>query len=176
MAAVALTIDPNEEPADFVPVEKVRRRPKSLGLKPLMPHEQRQKEIDDADPEIAALRAQRPRTRGDCVGGPRPCPWVSCAHHLALHVTPAGAAKVMFPDGDGGVDFDIMAETCTLDVADRLEELSLIKTAELMGLTQARVHQVDGWARRKTAAEFAAPAAGRRTGRPGPLPRKTVGW
>lgn len=27
---------------------------------------------------------QRPRTRGECRGAPRPCPWVSCAQHLAL--------------------------------------------------------------------------------------------
>jgi hypothetical protein len=27
---------------------------------------------------------KRPVTRGDCVGGPRPCPWVSCRHHLAV--------------------------------------------------------------------------------------------
>src|SRR4029077_6719314 len=27
---------------------------------------------------------ERPRPRGDCVGGERPCPFVSCAHHLYL--------------------------------------------------------------------------------------------
>lgn len=25
----------------------------------------------------------RPQTRGDCVHGPRPCPWLGCRYHLA---------------------------------------------------------------------------------------------
>lgn len=29
---------------------------------------------------------QRPRTRGECKDGPRPCPWVSCRHHLLLEI------------------------------------------------------------------------------------------
>ena len=33
-------------------------------------------------PEADALQAERPRTRGDCVNGIRPCPWVGCGHHL----------------------------------------------------------------------------------------------
>ncbi len=38
-------------------------------------------------PELAdAYRAPRPRTRAECIDGPRPCPWVSCRHHLALDV------------------------------------------------------------------------------------------
>ena len=24
----------------------------------------------------------RPRTRADCLKGPRPCPWIMCRHHL----------------------------------------------------------------------------------------------
>ncbi len=28
----------------------------------------------------------RPRTRGDCADGPRPCPWYRCRHHLGLEV------------------------------------------------------------------------------------------
>lgn len=33
---------------------------------------------------------QRPRTRGDCKDGPRPCPWVSCRHHLLLEIAKHG--------------------------------------------------------------------------------------
>lgn len=34
---------------------------------------------------------ERPRTRGDCEGRPRPCPWVGCRHNLLIDVTPAGS-------------------------------------------------------------------------------------
>lgn len=27
----------------------------------------------------------RPKTRGECVDAPRPCPWVSCRHHMLIH-------------------------------------------------------------------------------------------
>lgn len=27
---------------------------------------------------------KRPQTRGDCVDGPRPCPWVGCRHHTYI--------------------------------------------------------------------------------------------
>jgi hypothetical protein len=32
------------------------------------------------------LAIPRPRTRGDCLQEARPCPWVSCRHHLLLEV------------------------------------------------------------------------------------------
>ena len=31
----------------------------------------------------------RPLTRAECKDGPRPCPWVSCRHHLLLEVASA---------------------------------------------------------------------------------------
>src|SRR6185312_8298743 len=41
---------------------------------------------------------ERPRTRGDCADMPRPCPFVSCSHHLYLEVNPeSGALKLNFP-------------------------------------------------------------------------------
>lgn len=82
-----------------------------------------------------------PMTRGECVGGARPCPLVTCRHHLLTHVY--GQAVQPASDGGPGVpirgkanvrfmaDFDeqdpdsiataltAMAETCALDVADR---------------------------------------------------------
>ncbi len=33
---------------------------------------------------VAAETLSRPRTRGDCIGGPRPRPWLGCRHHLGL--------------------------------------------------------------------------------------------
>ncbi len=81
----------------------------------------------------------RPRTRAECLDGERPCPFVSCAHHLFLDVSPrTGAIKLNFPD----LEVWEMTETCALDVADRggttLEEVGAI-----MNLTRERIRQVE---------------------------------
>jgi sigma-70-like protein len=83
--------------------------------------------------------SERPKTRADCVDGARPCPFVSCKHHLYLDVSArTGAIKVNFPD----LDVWEMSETCALDVADRggttLEEVGAI-----MNLTRERIRQVE---------------------------------
>jgi hypothetical protein len=81
----------------------------------------------------------RPRMREECIDGARPCPFVSCAHHLYLDVSPrTGAIKLNFPD----LEVWEMTETCALDVADRggttLEEVGAI-----MNLTRERIRQVE---------------------------------
>ena len=43
--------------------------------------------------------SQRPKTRADCINGPRPCLFVSCKHNLYLDVNPeTGSIKLNFPD------------------------------------------------------------------------------
>jgi|HubBroStandDraft_4_1064222.scaffolds.fasta_scaffold24986_3 hypothetical protein len=81
----------------------------------------------------------RPETRADCVSGARPCPFVSCKHHLYLDVSArTGAIKLNFPD----LEVWEMTETCALDIADRggttLEEVGAI-----MNLTRERIRQVE---------------------------------
>ncbi len=81
----------------------------------------------------------RPKTRAECLNGPRPCPFVSCKHHLYLDVSQkTGAIKLNFPD----IEVDEMTESCALDVADRggttLEEVGAI-----MNLTRERIRQVE---------------------------------
>ena len=88
-------------------------------------------------PEVEEI--EHPRTRADCVGGERPCPFVSCKHHLFLDVSArTGAIKLNFPD----LEVWEMTETCALDVADRggttLEEVGAI-----MNLTRERIRQVE---------------------------------
>jgi hypothetical protein len=88
-------------------------------------------------PEVEEI--EHPRTRIDCVGGERPCPFVSCKHHLYLDVSArTGAIKLNFPD----LEVWEMTETCALDVADRggttLEEVGAI-----MNLTRERIRQVE---------------------------------
>jgi hypothetical protein len=82
---------------------------------------------------------QKPRTRAECASGERPCPFVSCKHHLYLDVSArTGAIKLNFPD----LEVWEMSETCALDVADRggttLEEVGAI-----MNLTRERIRQVE---------------------------------
>ena len=57
----------------------------------------------------------RPKTRGECLNGPRPCPWVSCKYHLGIEVGVHSVTKVT--EHDGWMERD----TCALDVADRGE-------------------------------------------------------
>jgi hypothetical protein len=81
----------------------------------------------------------KPRTRAECAEGERPCPFVSCKHHLFLDVSArTGAIKLNFPD----LEVWEMNETCALDVADRggttLEEVGAI-----MNLTRERIRQVE---------------------------------
>jgi len=82
---------------------------------------------------------EKPRMRSECVESVRPCPFVSCKHHLYLDVSArTGAIKLNFPD----LEVWEMTETCALDVADRggttLEEVGAI-----MNLTRERIRQVE---------------------------------
>lgn len=83
--------------------------------------------------------ASRPRTREECKDGPRPCPWVSCSHHLYLDVNPeTGSLKLNFPR----LEVWEMAETCSLDVADR-GGITLEEVGAILNLTRERIRQVE---------------------------------
>jgi len=94
-----------------------------------------------AEVEVAgpAVEEPRPRVRGDCVGGERPCPWVGCRHHLYLDVDrDRGLIKINFPDAEP----DELAETCSLDVADKGGQ-TLIEVGAVMNLTRERTRQLE---------------------------------
>lgn len=92
-----------------------------------------------SSPEYAAVVATRPKTRGDCQDGPRPCPWVACSAHLYLDVNPTtGTIKFNFPDHE----LDGLRSTCSLDVADEGTH-TLEQVGEFMNLTRERVRQVE---------------------------------
>lgn len=81
----------------------------------------------------------RPRTRGDCKDGYRPCPFVSCRYHLYLDVQPeTGSVKINFP----GLEPDQLSQTCALDVADA-GGATLEEVGRLMNLTRERVRQIE---------------------------------
>lgn len=79
---------------------------------------------------------ERPRTRGDCVDGPRPCPWYGCRYHLALDVTSKGAIKM-----DTG-PLQRMEHTCALDAAEDGAR-SLEEIGKLLGIGRERVRQIE---------------------------------
>ena len=81
----------------------------------------------------------KPRARSECAEGPRPCPYVSCQHHLFIDVSPrTGAIKLNFPD----LEVWEMGESCALDVADR-GGTTLEDVGAIMNLTRERIRQVE---------------------------------
>lgn len=82
---------------------------------------------------------EKPRTRAECADGPRPCPYVSCKHHLYIDVSPrTGAIKLNFPD----LEVWELNESCALDVADR-GGTTLEDVGAIMNLTRERIRQVE---------------------------------
>lgn len=86
----------------------------------------------------------RPRTRGDCECGPRPCPWVSCKHHLYLYLTETSGTtegghsiRLIFPR----VPVWEMPFTCALDVVQG-GELTLEEIGVMLNMTGERVRQI----------------------------------
>ena len=106
----------------------LRRRPETFNLR---------SRVDPLAPEDREMLTMypRPETRGECEGGERPCPFVSCRYHLAIDVTHSGSVRVL-PDWDDGRD------TCALDVADS-KEMTLDKIGELLGVTRERIRQME---------------------------------
>ena len=88
-------------------------------------------------------RHDRPKTRGDCIGGPRPCPWVGCRHHFGLKDIPHQAVKIeRHVLDEEGVPYDD-AETCVLDVVDRGSDLTLEQVGAIFGITRERIRQIE---------------------------------
>lgn len=134
---------------DVIPFRRKRRdvRPLTISVKrvSLRAH---QFENEIADLRLADVGPiDRPKKRGDCERGERPCPFVSCKYHLALEVDPKrGSIKIRFPD----LDVDELPETCALDVADGGPQ-TLDRTGELMNMTRERVRQIENTALRHLA-------------------------
>ncbi len=82
---------------------------------------------------------EKPRMREECLEGPRPCPFVSCKHHLYIDVSArTGAIKLNFPD----LEVWDLGESCALDVADR-GGTTLEDVGAIMNLTRERIRQVE---------------------------------
>lgn len=91
------------------------------------------------EPDLELLDRIRPQTRADCVNGVRPCPFISCRHHLFLDVSEqTGSIKLNFPDKEVWE----LEESCVLDVADR-GGATLEEVARAMNLTRERARQLE---------------------------------
>jgi hypothetical protein len=140
--ALALQLDETQTDGDKAVTREQRRsrrkrdvRARTISVKRMTKRELELGRMLYPDVEDVA----RPKTRAECLDGERPCPFVSCKHHLYLDVSArTGAIKLNFPD----LEVWEMTETCALDVADRggttLEEVGAI-----MNLTRERIRQVE---------------------------------
>ena len=111
----------------------MKRRPKTLAIKRISKDETRIGLL--LYPEHTEL----PRTRADCVDGPRPCPLVRCRWNLYLDVTTIGSIIFNHPPE---VEPWNVKESCALDVAARAGR-TLEEVGELFSLTRERVRQIE---------------------------------
>lgn len=104
---------------------------------------------------LPVIPAIRPRTRAECEQGERPCPWVSCRHHLYLDRAlpgPGDGNRTVMTAIQGADPPDILpdptalGESCALDIAHRgghtLEQIAEI----LGGLSRERIRQIEAFA------------------------------
>jgi hypothetical protein len=136
----ALALDADKAPSRVTREQRRSRRKRAIRARTISVKRMTKRDLALGRmlyPEVGEI--EHPRARVDCVGGERPCPFVSCKHHLYLDVSArTGAIKLNFPD----LEVWEMSETCALDVADRggttLEEVGAI-----MNLTRERIRQVE---------------------------------
>jgi hypothetical protein len=76
---------------------------------------------------------RRPKIRGECLDGPRPCPWVSCSYHLGIDVNRSSGRITERP---GWWD----RPTCALDMADQ-GGLEYPEIGRILNTSKQRVHQ-----------------------------------
>jgi hypothetical protein len=130
------------EPAP-APAPTERRRSKTMSRKEMARELRRRRLTGEVDPDeqelLSSVESMRPRTRADCINGPRPCLFVSCKHNLYLDVNPeTGSIKLNFPDKE----IWELEHTCALDVAEK-GGITLEEVGEIMNLTRERIRQVE---------------------------------
>lgn len=123
--------------------DEPRKRSKTMSRKEMARDLRRRRLLGEVDPEernlLEAVDSQRPRTRADCINGPRPCLFVSCKHNLYLDVNPeTGSIKLNFPDKE----IWELEHTCALDVAEK-GGITLEEVGQIMNLTRERIRQVE---------------------------------
>ena len=133
----ALALSPSEE--SVTREQRRSRRKREIRARTISVKRMTKRELELGRMMYPDSEVERPKTRAECSSGERPCPFVSCKHHLYLDVSAkTGAIKLNFPD----LEVWEMTETCALDVADKggttVEEVGAI-----MNLTRERIRQVE---------------------------------
>ena len=122
------------------------RRPKSRSIRLLRVTRREARLAEERAVELEA-HIERPLRRAECAEGPRPCPHVSCRHHLYLDVNPStGTIKLNFPD----LEVWELGVSCALDVADA-GGTAIDAVSELMNVTRERIRQIETQALSKLA-------------------------
>jgi hypothetical protein len=126
-------------------------RARTVSLK-VSTRKQRNEDLRTRDLFDVDIDRLRPRTRADCINGPRPCPWVGCRHHLAIswdperpHVIKETWPHLQIVNNPDGPGLDILEQkygTCELDICDKLNDGT--GEANLGGLLALRLAALSG--------------------------------
>jgi hypothetical protein len=139
VGALALDPAPNTSATAITREQRRSRRKREIRARTISVKRMTKRELEIGRMLYPETDYYKPRARGECVDGPRPCPYVSCQHHLYLDVSArTGAIKLNFPD----LEVWEMNETCALDVADR-GGTTLEDVGAIMNLTRERIRQVE---------------------------------
>jgi hypothetical protein len=139
MGALALKTAPNTSATAITREQRRSRRKREIRARTISVKRMTKRELEIGRMLYPETDYYKPATRAECADGPRPCPYVSCQHHLFLDVSArTGAIKLNFPD----LEVWDMNETCALDVADR-GGTTLEDVGAIMNLTRERIRQVE---------------------------------
>ncbi|MEZ4224996.1 MAG: sigma factor-like helix-turn-helix DNA-binding protein [Polyangiaceae bacterium] len=135
----ATALSPEESEENITREQRRSRRKRDIRARTISVKRMTKRELEIGRLLYPETDYWKPRTRAECLDGPRPCPFVSCKHHLYIDVSPrTGAIKLNFPD----LEVWEMGETCALDVADR-GGTTLEDVGAIMNLTRERIRQVE---------------------------------
>ena len=137
--ALALKAAPNTSATAVTREQRRSRRKREIRARTISVKRMTKRELEIGRMLYPETDYYKPKTRAECQDGQRPCPYVSCQHHLYLDVSArTGAIKLNFPD----LEVWDMNETCALDVADR-GGTTLEDVGAIMNLTRERIRQVE---------------------------------
>lgn len=99
------------------------------------------------------MRKTKPTKRSECIAVLRPCPWISCKHHMLWIFLPrqflTSTDKLIDKFLNTYSDDEILEmieklgdNSCTLDVV-RHGEMTLQEVGDIMGITRERVRQIE---------------------------------
>lgn len=95
--------------------------------------------------EVVSLPVlQRPRTRAECADQPRPCPWVSCEHHLYGSIDKRGHYVIAQP----WLEPHELEHSCAIDVAEN-EEINQEEAALICGMHRSDLARLEARVARK---------------------------